>query len=272
MKKNNSKHNFSIHDILAASIIFAILFMLLILILNPTSASENHVIPTYENKLTMAVYTPVPEETIPPIETNNREELTVIDTEEVEEKVKEDSITYIIQNGDSLWSISQKFYGIGEIYEKIAHDNGFTSNDVIYPGQEIIIKDINTDIALLKEEEKKLVTEIQNNKPQINNSNTPDTSNMTYLGNYRITGYDPYCAHCCGKTDGITASGRQAVYNYSVGCNNLPLGTELYIEGYGYYRVDDYGGSSTNLIDIAMSSHKACYTVTNYNVPVYRIN
>ena len=33
---------------------------------------------------------------------------------------------------------------------------------------------------------------------------------IEYIGTHKITGYD-ICVSCCGKTDGITASGEQAI-------------------------------------------------------------
>ena len=91
-----------------------------------------------------------------------------------------------------------------------------------------------------------------------------DKTGMTYMGNWRITGYDPHCDHCCGKHNGITASGRQAEFGVTCGINNLPLGTKIYIEGYGVYRVDDRGGMSKNHVDIACPSHDVCYQMTGY--------
>ena len=83
---------------------------------------------------------------------------------------------------------------------------------------------------------------------------------LTYAGVYQITGYDPYCSHCCGKSNGITASGVQAVIGETVAAQTLPLGTRLYIEGLGYYTVHDRSGG--DVIDIACSGHEACYAIT----------
>ena len=91
---------------------------------------------------------------------------------------------------------------------------------------------------------------------------------IEYLGNYRITGYDPYCSHCCGKSDGITASGAEAIFDYTVAMNDVEFGTKIYIPGYGVYEVQDRGGSSVG-VDIARDGHDACYQVTKRDVPVY---
>lgn len=101
-----------------------------------------------------------------------------------------------------------------------------------------------------------------------------DTSNFQYYDNFRITGYSPYCAHCCGgSTSGLTASGNNAVCGYTVSCTkNIPFGTTLYIEGYGFYVVEDRGVPYVDLIDIACPTHEDCYPITGYDVPVYIVS
>lgn len=82
---------------------------------------------------------------------------------------------------------------------------------------------------------------------------------LRLLGEYRITGYDPYCTHCCGG-QGITASGIKAVIGETVAAQTLPLGTRIYIDGLGYYTVHDRSGG--DVIDIACTGHEACYAIT----------
>jgi 3D (Asp-Asp-Asp) domain-containing protein len=94
---------------------------------------------------------------------------------------------------------------------------------------------------------------------------------ITFLGYYNVTGYDPYCEHCCGKSDGITASGEVAQYNHTVAMNDLPFGTKIYIPYLGVYYVEDRGSSSVG-VDIASIDHEACYAITASNQPVYIIN
>lgn len=88
--------------------------------------------------------------------------------------------------------------------------------------------------------------------------------NMTYLGCYSITGYAPYCGHCCHKKypDGITASGEKAVVGQTVAMAGLPFGSYIYIEGLGTYRVNDRGVGS-GVVDVACSNHSECYALTS---------
>jgi 3D (Asp-Asp-Asp) domain-containing protein len=78
---------------------------------------------------------------------------------------------------------------------------------------------------------------------------------------WKITSYCS-CFRCCGKTDGITASGKPARYGY-LACNWLKFGTKVHIKGIGMFMVQDRGakslfGSKDNHIkhlDIYMPTH-----------------
>lgn len=86
-----------------------------------------------------------------------------------------------------------------------------------------------------------------------------------YLGQYKITGYD-ICAHCCGKTDGITASGTQATVGRTCAAASfLPFGTRIYIDGIGERVVEDRGGGvNGEHIDVLCENHTQCYAITGY--------
>lgn len=89
------------------------------------------------------------------------------------------------------------------------------------------------------------------------------TEGMTYLGSYYVTGYDT-CAACCGKTDGITASGTTATVGRTCAANGLPFGTRLWIEGIGERTVEDRGGMRGQHIDVLCADHPDCYAVTGW--------
>lgn len=95
---------------------------------------------------------------------------------------------------------------------------------------------------------------------------TKADTGLRLLGTYSIKGYDT-CAYCCGKTDGITASGAAATVGRTCASNDFPLGTVLYIEGIGYRTVEDRGGMARGVIDVLCADHPACYAITgNYAV------
>ena len=74
---------------------------------------------------------------------------------------------------------------------------------------------------------------------------------------YKVTAYCS-CAKCCGKTNGITASGTRATAGRTVAASSkFAFGTKLNIGGQ-IYTVEDRGGAiQGNRIDIYVNSHSA---------------
>ena len=93
----------------------------------------------------------------------------------------------------------------------------------------------------------------------------PKEPARTYLGSFYITGYD-ICVECCGKTDGITASGTQATLGRTCAAGpELPFGTVLYIDGIGERVVEDRGnGVTEGCLDILCKNHAECYAITGW--------
>lgn len=96
---------------------------------------------------------------------------------------------------------------------------------------------------------------------------TPQHAVVPY-GDCRITFYCP-CAKCCGKSDGITASGALATPNHTVAAGTLPFGTRLLIDGEEYV-VEDRGVGD-HQIDIFVSSHEEALQRGLYYTDVYII-
>ena len=99
---------------------------------------------------------------------------------------------------------------------------------------------------------------------------TEESPKMIPLGNFYITGYTPTCSHCCGKSDGIGASGRKIKPGKSVAMNrtdmkalDLEYGDKIYIPGIGERVIEDTG-CKQGVIDVACDSHESCYKVTGY--------
>ena len=65
------------------------------------------------------------------------------------------------------------------------------------------------------------------------------------------------CEICCGKTDGITASGAKAVEGITLAADKrYPFGTQMYIDGFGWRTVQDRGGAiQGNHVDLYFDSH-----------------
>ena len=93
----------------------------------------------------------------------------------------------------------------------------------------------------------------------------PKEPERTYLGRFYVTGYD-ICVKCCGKTDGITASGTQAKLGRTCAAGpELPFGTVLYIDGIGERVVEDRGtGVTEGCLDVLCEDHAECYAITGW--------
>ncbi len=87
------------------------------------------------------------------------------------------------------------------------------------------------------------------------------------------TTYNPY--HCGGDGRGITATGLKARYGVvAVDPRFIPLGTRLYVDGYGYAIAADTGGAiKGNRIDLCVDSkHQACGIANFKPLHVYIID
>lgn len=78
-----------------------------------------------------------------------------------------------------------------------------------------------------------------------------------YTVTFETTAYCA-CSKCCGKSDGITASGTYATAGRTIAApSNYAFGTEIEING-NVYVVEDRGGAiKGNRIDIFFDSHSA---------------
>lgn len=102
--------------------------------------------------------------------------------------------------------------------------------------------------------------------------NETETLGLKSLGTFTITAYCP-CAKCCGKDDGITATGVKATAGRTIAVDPdvIPYGTELFIDGFTY-RAEDTGGSiKGNKLDIFFANHLEAleWGVREYEVFIY---
>lgn len=89
----------------------------------------------------------------------------------------------------------------------------------------------------------------------------------TRLDDVTVTHYDP-CVKCCGKTDGITATGVPVTPYYTVAVDPelIPLGSEVLVD-YGdgeihYYRAEDVGGGVKGKhLDLCVTDHTEALTL-----------
>ena len=79
----------------------------------------------------------------------------------------------------------------------------------------------------------------------------------TYIGVFKITAYCA-CMQCCGKTDGITATGTQATQGRTIAVypKQIPYETEVMFNDHVYIAEDCGGAITENRIDLYFDSHQ----------------
>ena len=95
------------------------------------------------------------------------------------------------------------------------------------------------------------IDELKNNEAEI------EPLEQISLGEFTITHYCA-CSRCCGKSDGVTATGTQATAGRTIAVDPkvIPLGTEVIIDGQSYIAEDTGRAIKGNKIDIFCESHE----------------
>lgn len=86
-------------------------------------------------------------------------------------------------------------------------------------------------------------------------------NNFKKLGNYRLSFYCP-CATCNGRSDGKTRLGTTMAEGRTIAVDSrvIPLGSRVYIDGYGVFIAEDTGGAiKGNRIDVCVANHSRAY-------------
>ena len=102
-----------------------------------------------------------------------------------------------------------------------------------------------------------------------------DRANVIEGVTVTVTHYD-CCVECCGKDDGITASGVLATPGVTVAVDPsvIPLGSDVLVD-YGdgeihYYRADDTGGAvKGNHIDLCVATHEEALQLGRRTATIY---
>ncbi len=128
----------------------------------------------------------------------------------------------------------------------------------------------------------KIAKEISNNDitvGNISNSGTSDSNNTTTTEDINHGYISNFIMESTAYTgDTITATGTAPVRNevglstVAVDPSVIPLGSLLYIDGYGYAIAADTGGAiQGNIIDLYLNSYDECMNWGRQNVSVYLI-
>lgn len=189
------------------------------------------------------------------------------DTETKENSNLESGTKKVVQKGEN---------GEKEIVTKIIYEDGKEFSKKVV--SEKVIKEPKSQI-IEKGTKKKVVTTTKKDKSSSNSSKGNSSSNSSSgSGNSGNLSYKRKLVMeaTAYSGDGITATGTKPVRNpggYStiaVDPRVIPLGTKVYIEGYGYAIAADTGGAiKNNIIDLFMNSSSECRNWGRRNVTVY---
>lgn len=113
------------------------------------------------------------------------------------------------------------------------------------------LKEITAKIEKICENEHKFIP-----KEESAEKTAKEQAKTILLKNVKLTAYCP-CVKCCGKSDGITASGAKAVQGVTAATDrSIPFGAKLHIDGVGERVAQDRGGAIRgNRIDVYFDLH-----------------
>jgi 3D (Asp-Asp-Asp) domain-containing protein len=177
----------------------------------------------------------------------------------------------LVSEGDNLWNISQ-IYGVS--VDEIKHWNNLTS-DLIHPGLDLTIyTNLNSETNVSAEAVETNAQPVQSNPepapepesepetaptPASEPASTPaETTNSEPAGKeitVEATAYTAECEGCIGITKtGVDLNANPDAKVIAVDPSIIPLGSKVYVEGYGYATAEDTGGAiKGNRIDVFVS-------------------
>lgn len=167
-------------------------------------------------------------------------------------------VEHTVTSSDTLTSISLKYYGDTDHVQAIATANKITNVDLIIDGQ-VLKFDTDKDVTTSSD-----TTAAPANQTTSQEESSAATTNTTYSGRtitMESTAYSSDPADALGGGT-VTATGQNLLENpmaVAVDPSVIPLGTHLYVEGYGEaYAVDTGSAIQGNIIDVHFPTAAQC--------------
>lgn len=178
----------------------------------------------------------------------------------------------------SLTSVTEKTVSTTEA---IAYKTVERTNNSLKSGESRVVQEGKEGVAsVIKKEiyhgselvdtqfvEKKVVTAAQDKIVEVGPKNVVNGMSYSKAISAKVTAYTPYDAGCTG----ITASGTKAGYGtIAVDPRVIPLGSKVYIPGYGTAVATDTGGAiKGNRVDVCYNSKSEAFGWGVRNTTVY---
>lgn len=95
---------------------------------------------------------------------------------------------------------------------------------------------------------------------------TDPKENWELLGEWRVTAYAE-TGYCC-------ANGAYPTVGYTIACNSLPFGTQVYIDGVGFRTVEDTDGGAmgNEWLDLYLGDYTTCVQWGDQKRKVWRVS
>src|SRR5690625_1047455 len=170
---------------------------------------------------------------------------------------------YTVEQGDTLNGIANDY----DVTVSNLKDWNDLSNDLIVTGQELHIQNANinqdTDSESNENENTEAVEETSTSNDSSSSADADaasDSEGQTF--SVTATAYTANCDGCSGVTStGVDLNSNPDAKVIAVDPSVIPLGSEVYVEGYGYATAADVGGAiNGNKIDVHVPTKDEAYS------------
>ncbi|MET3318959.1 UNVERIFIED_ORG: 3D (Asp-Asp-Asp) domain-containing protein/LysM repeat protein [Peribacillus simplex] len=182
---------------------------------------------------------------------------------------------YKVKSGDTLWEIADKYH---VSVNDLKSWNGLNS-DTIHPKQELVIKpgtNKEESASVLPEQNSEQAAPANKSEKEktTSKSQTTNQSDIEKEITVRATAYTADCQGCSGTTaTGIDLKANPDAKVVAVDPSVIPLGSKVYVEGYGYATAEDTGSAiKGNRVDIFIPNEQDALNWGVKNVKIQVLN